>query len=360
MPGDPGGGAARRIQSGDGGAVLAQHPRVAVDDEPTLGVEERRHHPHGRVRRLQWGLEVGPPEAVRASDGPRGEGRGGVQLLAEGRDGGMGGRGEGGHVVGPGQSPPVDRLPEVGEDETGVVDAPVEQQPGRRLRLGGDDRGVLAVTRGLVPETAAVGPDDDPAVHDRGPTDEGRGALGQGAVTLVRVQVGDLRPEPLPDPQRVPPGGLAPVVDRVGDLGQVFGDEGTVGAVPVGREQDRPSGDLLRAAVRSFQDGGLDPPRRVKSHVDQSGGSEQVDGAGIADPTDEVVQQQGPVPAVEGVAPIDRVPGVVEVGDEVQVEPDRVDEPLHESGADLGQRSGEALVGLAVGLGHDVGEEELG
>ena len=51
------------------------------------------------------------------------------------------------------------------------------------------------------------------------------------------------------------------------------------------------------------------------------------------------------MPALDGVATVDRVAGVVEVGDEVQVEPDDVDQPLDEASADLRQR----LLPLIVG-----------
>ena len=132
MPGDSRRGTTRGVQTGDVGAARFGHPCVLVDDETSLGVEQRRHDPHCGIRRCEGSLEEGPAQAVGLlPSGDRGC-RG--QLDAEGIPFERSGFGQLIDRVGPDQRPALDRLPEVGERQAQVMDSLVEDEPALGLR----------------------------------------------------------------------------------------------------------------------------------------------------------------------------------------------------------------------------------
>ena len=161
------------------------------------------------------------------------------------------------------RAPALDRLPEVGEGQAGVVDPLVQHDPAGRTGLRGDDGGVLGVAGGLVAEAPAVASRRSPrrasTVAQPTSVDD---ACGQRAVALVGVQEGGGRAELGTDAQGVPAGGLAAVVDGVGDLREVAADQVPVGAVAVGGEQDRPRRDLLASRRRASRSRRRGPGRR--------------------------------------------------------------------------------------------------
>jgi hypothetical protein len=70
---------------------------------------------------------------------------------------------------------------------------------------------------------------------------------------------------------------------------------------------------------------------------------------------------QGPPRAVgERVASIPAVPGIAEVGDELERHTERISHPGHEVGRHVGERPGDGRIGLSMGLAQDVVQEQSG
>ena len=313
--------------------------------QPALGVEERRADLDRLVRRCQRRLPEGPAEpVVAARPGQRRRRR---QLLGQrvGRQAGR--RGE---------------RRRRRRRQASAPESTVSRKSGRPGRRRGSARrarssrsrraarattvGVLGVAGRLVAEPPAGGVDQEAAVHHGRPAGQRRGRAGPGRRGPGRRRGSRWRRRAARRsaarrrasrrcrgrPRRRSPAGARRT--RSGSAPKPLVASSTarhgISSRPSGRLDDDPRDAVV-----------------VDEHVDQRGRHHQVDPVLAAHPADQVVEQHAPRPAPARCGSGDRVAGVVEVGDEREVEPEVVGEPLDQPRAHVDQGAGDPLVGVA-------------
>ena len=195
-------------------------------------------------------------------------------------------------------------------------------------------------------------------MHDRGPAGEGRGGHGESGVALVGVEVGRARAELLAETQGVAARGLAAVVDRSRDLGDVRATRSGSAPYPLVASSSEEVGISSWRGSRVHDD--ATHSAVLDQDVGQPGGHHQLDLRMPPRGPDQVLEHGATGAARDGVAALAAVTGVVEVRDQGQGQTDTVGQPLDQGRADLGQSVGEYVVGLAARLRHDVPDELRG